>query len=104
MLSVRCAVFGLLQCYVIDEETSFLQQDYSISCETFIYRLHEWVCMLLIFLIPLGIPFYFGRALLQAKEDIMRGEGPHHLENLYKEYRPECCMWEIYQLLQKVFA
>ena len=33
---------------------------------------------------------------------IQRNEGPHHLENLYKDYKPECCLWEVYQMFQKV--
>ena len=24
------------------------------------------------------------------------------MENLYKDYKPECCLWEVYQMFQKV--
>eukprot|EP01043_Picozoa_sp_COSAG02_P085721 COSAG02_NODE_23313_length_722_cov_1.494382_1_plen_230_part_10 len=95
-------IFGLFMCYELDEDTSFMQHDFSISCKTGLYTLHTWICALMIFLVPLGIPFYFYREILSARSDILRGQGPHHLENLYKEYRPECCMWEVYQMLQKV--
>ena len=32
----------------------------------------------------------------------MRGSGPAVLQSLYIDYKPSCCMWEIYLLLQKV--
>lgn len=32
----------------------------------------------------------------------MNGSGPAVFESLYRDYKPSCCMWEIYQLLQKV--
>ena len=95
-------IFGMFMCYTVDDNTSFLQQDFSISCETWKYFFHKWVCVLLIFVIPLGIPSYFGWMLYKAKGDIMEDKGPHHMENLYKEYKPECCLWEIYQMFQKV--
>jgi hypothetical protein len=48
------------------------------------------------------MPLAVGIALWKAKEQIMNGSGPAILESLYKDYKPSCCMWEIYQLLQKV--
>ena len=29
-------------------------------------------------------------------------EGPHEFETLYMDYKPECYLWEVYQMLQKV--
>ena len=35
-------------------------------------------------------------------KDILEHHGPHYLESLYGDYTPECCMWEVYQMIQKV--
>ena len=38
----------------------------------------------------------------RSREDIANHEGPHHLEGLYSDYRPDCCLWEVYQMIEKV--
>ena len=53
-------------------------------------------------LYPVGMPVSVGVALWRKRHDIAEGSGPTALESLYKDYKPSCCMWEIYLLLQKV--
>ena len=103
---------------------SYLVNDYSISCADPMYEMMYMVGLALIFLIPVGIPVTMGgkstsnlllrvpfwadgllvfpALIWQHREDIANHEGPHHLEGLYSSYRPDCCLWEVYQMLEKV--
>ena len=82
-------IFALFYCYEIDERTAFLMADYSVDCRTFTYYFHYMVCAFLVVCIPVGIPVYFYHLVSTAKADILENKGPHHLENLYKDYKPE---------------
>jgi len=96
-------IFTTFTCYVVEEDKrSFLEADYDVSCTESLYLQHKFIAYILVLLIPVGIPVYFGRLIWKAKPDIKEHKGPHHLENLYEDYKPDCCMWEIYQMLQKV--
>eukprot|EP01048_Picozoa_sp_COSAG05_P023451 COSAG05_NODE_5085_length_1268_cov_0.873396_2_plen_125_part_00 len=74
--------------------------DYSVSCNSLFYHAHTVFSVLLVMLIPLGIPCYIFYELAKARPAILRNEGPHHLENLYKDYKKECCLWEVYRTLR----
>ena len=100
--AVSNKIFAFFYCYEIDDNTAFLMADYAVSCRTWVYQTHTVVCSVLIFIIPIGMPLILGLLIWRAKADIMLDQGPHHLENLYKDYKKDCCMWEIYQMLQKL--
>jgi hypothetical protein len=100
--SVTNKIFTTFTCYVVSDEIAFMESDYNVSCTDSTYKKMKLLAYGLVVLIPLGIPLYFGRLLYQAKPQILQHKGPHHLENLYNDYKPECCMWEIYQMIQKV--
>lgn len=100
--SVTNKIFGFFDCYRIDDNTAFMMGDYSISCEEPLYYLHWVICVGGVLVIPVGIPTFMGFLVFKARKDILEDKGPHHLENLYKDYKKDCCMWEIYQMFQKV--
>jgi hypothetical protein len=60
------------------------------------------VSMFAVLLYPVGLPVAVGVALWKSQEEILAGSGPAALESLYRDFKPSCCMWEVYQLLQKV--
>ena len=88
-------------CYKIDGSHQFLMADYRVSCIGGMYRIHNILLWGLVVLIPVGIPVGVGLRLWKYRKKILEGKGPHAMENLYKDYKPQCCMWEIYQMLQK---
>ena len=117
--SVTSKLFGLFVCYDISDETvsdaatqvgvmhenlhmSYLVNDYSITCTDSLYQSVSGVVFGLVVLIPVGIPIFMGVLLWRHREAIATHEGPHHLEGLYSQYRPDCCLWEVYQMLEKV--
>lgn len=100
--AVTNKIFALFYCYEMDAATAFLMSDYSVDCTTWIYYVHYWICAVLVVVIPVGIPMFFYHLISKAKADILENKGPHHLENLYKDYKPEACLWEVHQMFQKV--
>jgi hypothetical protein len=100
--SVTNKIFAFFYCYKIDDETEFLMEDYTVSCLDALYYLHFTICVILIIAIPLGIPAVLGYLIFKARKAILEDKGPHYLESLYKDYKPQCCLWEIYQMVQKV--
>jgi hypothetical protein len=100
--SVTNRIFATFSCYEIDEDNAFMEADYSVPCTDSTYYFHETMCYTLVFIIPLGIPITLGRTIWKARKDIADHKGPHHLENLYKDYKTDCALWEIYQMVQKV--
>merc|ERR1712166_1305819 len=43
-----------------------------------------------------------GTVIFLHRVDIKDGAGPSAFKRLYEDYKPDHCLWEIYQLLQKV--
>ena len=80
---------------------SFLESDYTLPCTDTAYGVHYGAGLVLMILIPLGIPVSFGVSIWRHRAEIKEHKGPHYLENIYGPFRPECCMWEMYFLLQK---
>eukprot|EP01043_Picozoa_sp_COSAG02_P033908 COSAG02_NODE_2340_length_9105_cov_47.424051_5_plen_1377_part_01 len=117
--SVTNKVFGFFVCYQVSDESiaeaglrygkswenqeiGYLVSDFSVSCHDDQYELWYKICVVLVIAIPVGIPVYLGGLLASHKEAIAEHHGPHYLEPLYEDYKPECCMWETYQMMQKV--
>jgi hypothetical protein len=96
-------VFGFFMCYktgISDQQYMF--EDFAESCFADSYRIHEVICTLLMWLIPLGIPLSIGRLLNKHGDAIRQHEGPHEYEALYIDYKPDCYLWEVYIMGQKV--
>ena len=96
--SITNKIFAFFYCFVLDNETSFLMADYSVSCEDPLYYLHYAICVGGVGAIPLGVPCLMGFLIWRQRADIKEGHGPHELKDLYSAYKPECCMWEVYQM------
>ena len=58
--------------------------------------------MVFVILYPVGIPVCVGTIIFKHRKEIKTGFGPSQFERLYQDYKPDHCLWEIYQLLQKV--
>ena len=104
-------IFGLFICYDAREselrdgteveDVSWLANDFEIACTDYLYAFHITVASVLVLVIPVGIPIFMCVMLWRHRKDIAEHHGPHHLEGLYSPYRPECCMWETYMMLEK---
>ena len=95
-------IFAMFYCFQMDVNHAFLNADFSIDCTTATYTFHFGMCLLLVVLIPLGFPLFFGAWIWRSRMAIANHEGPVHIENLYQDYKPEHPLWEIFQMLQKV--
>ena len=93
-------IFDVFYCYTLDNDTAVLMADLSVSCTGTLYYIHWGLCIGGVIAIPVGIPACLGLLIWRVKKDIIEGRGPHHLETLYTDYKPECCMWEVWQMLQ----
>jgi hypothetical protein len=85
-----------------NKEYSFMFEDLGRECTDDDYGNHTWLCIVLMVLIPIGIPLGMVLLLLKHKPAILRHEGPHEYESMYISYKPECCLWDTYQMMQKV--
>ena len=62
---------------------------------------HRYIALVFVFIYPLGIPLGVGWQLFRQRDAISNGRGPSEFEMLYKDFKPDCCMWEIYSMLEK---
>ena len=107
-------IFAVFDCYDVIEQVddehdlggatqiSFLNPDYRQSCQDDTYFFNRMAGTVFMILIPIGVPVVFGGLIVLHWKDILEHHGPHYLESLYGDYTPECCMWEVYQMIQKV--
>ena len=96
-------IFGFFMCYKTGiQAQQYMVEDFAQSCNEDLYYYHTFLLAALIFAIPLGIPFMLIRLLLSHGNEIRMHEGPHELEALYIDYKPDCFLWDCYQMLQKV--
>ena len=95
-------IFAFFYCFEINSGTQYLAADYSVSCTTFTYTVHWVLCLALVGIIPIGLPLFFGVWIWRERKSIEDHAGPIHIENLYRDYKPEHPLWEIFQMLQKV--
>eukprot|EP01043_Picozoa_sp_COSAG02_P044631 COSAG02_NODE_4005_length_5922_cov_40.612227_2_plen_733_part_00 len=51
----------------------------------------------------IGIPLGVGWQLWRQRRAIKAGNGPSEFKMLYRDFKPDCCLWEIYGMLQKAF-
>jgi len=100
--SLTNRIFGLFNCYEVTDDIAYLNEDFNLSCTDDAYKFQAKLGALLVFLIPLGVPFVAGVMILKHRREIIEHHGPHHLESLYSDFKPECCPWECYLMMQKV--
>ena len=96
-VAVCTQIFEFFYCYHLNDDISVLVADYSVSCTSTWYYMHYFVSVILVIVIPVGIPCYIFLEVFKARPAILKGEGPHHLENIYKDYKKESCLWEVYR-------
>ena len=98
-----CAnILAVFHCFQVDEITAYITADFRQLCSGSWYDLHWYTALMFSFLYPVGIPVTVGLIIFRHREEIKTGFGPSQFERLYHDYKPEHCLWEIYQLLQKV--
>lgn len=101
-LGATSKIFALFYCVEMDYAHLYLAADFSTSCTTTIYIIHKYFAFLFVVLIPVGIPAGCGFFVLEEPDSIREHKGPPALANLYGDYKPDCPLLEIYQMLQKV--
>jgi hypothetical protein len=98
-----CAnILAVFHCFNVDESTAHVTADFRQLCSGSWYNFHFYTALVFSFLYPIGIPAGVGVIIFRHRDDIKRGFGPSQFERLYHDYKPDHCLWEIYQLLQKV--
>ena len=71
------------------DEVSLLMADYSVSCTDWSYNVHFVACIILAIAIPVGVPTILGLKIWRSRKAIAEHKGPHPLENLYEDYKPD---------------
>ena len=87
--------------FYVDERSGFLVDDFEVKCDDRLYVLHYYIALAFVFLYALGIPVGVGWQLWKQRDAIKNGRGPSEFQMLYRDFKPECCLWEIYGMLQK---
>jgi hypothetical protein len=100
---------------------SVLEADYQIDCTSTEYQLYFWFAVLMVVLIPLGVPGYFWYNLyvhkvsIHGRPETMSDPDPANripgnpkyivvapLRPLFRFYKPECHYFEVYFLTEKL--
>jgi Ca2+-binding EF-hand superfamily protein len=105
------AIFSMFKCRKLDHGAEYLITDMRQPChltdgaydETYLVFLV--LAYILVVLYALGIPFVLGFNLYRQREII--NENPNYVtlvafKPLFQFYKPQCYLWEIYFMLQKV--
>ena len=101
--SITNKIFAFFMCFKTgDHGQQYMFEDFSQSCLQGWYTVHFYICLLLVFLIPIGIPYSLYYILRSHAEAIRRHEGPHEYEALYVDYKPDKYFWDMIQMVQKV--
>ena len=107
--AVTNKIFSFFMCYQTgapdsaSTTTQFMYADFSQQCKTtHKYGDHIMWVFGMMMAWPIGIPTLLLLLLWRHRKAILVHEGPHELESLYIDYKPECYLWEVYQMLQKV--
>jgi hypothetical protein len=106
-------IFRTFSCIDVDPEHdggSYLQADYSISCESNRYRWGRYYANGMIFLYPLGIPglyfwlLYSNRYAIQARNTQPNQNNPSidHLQFLFSGYDPLYWYWEVVETIRRI--
>ncbi len=101
--SVCSNILAVLKCFRTND-ASYIAADFGEICpyEEGGRAEYFWAAALFGFAYPIGIPTAVAVVIFRHRKEIKRGFGPSQYERLYDDYKPEHCLWEIYQLLQKV--
>ena len=105
------AVFGMFKCTAMDGDTAYLVADTRQACRTLngeldeTYALYSSLAYICVVVYALGIPFVLGLMMYLQREVIK--QNPDYVtlaafKPLFQFYKPECYMWEIYFMLQKM--
>eukprot|EP01043_Picozoa_sp_COSAG02_P066227 COSAG02_NODE_10236_length_1989_cov_3.931513_2_plen_263_part_00 len=87
--------------FYVDEHSGFLVDDFDVKCDDGLYVLHYHIALAFVLLYALGIPVGVGWQLWKQRDAIKNGRGPSEFQMLYRDFKPDCCLWEIYGMLQK---
>lgn len=90
--SLCARTFAMFDCFYVDLQTSFLRDDFAISCQSWHYFVHYCWAIVFVCLYALGIPLVLGFAIFRQRGAIKQGRGPSELEALYRDYKPPHCM------------
>jgi hypothetical protein len=101
--SICSKTFAIFHCLRVDDNTSLLMADFTEQCSGAKYVVHAIIAAVAICLYAIGIPLGVGFLIYRQRGAIACGSGPSELESMYKDYKPDSCLWEVYQMLQKVF-
>jgi hypothetical protein len=91
----------MFHCFKVDAVTGFLVDDFNIKCDSPLYIAHSYIALFFVFAYALGIPLLVGWKLFRRRGAIKAGRGPSEFEMLYKDFKPEHCLWEVYGMLEK---
>lgn len=102
-------IFQTFACVALDDGTSFLQADLSVSCQTKAYGVAVVYAAAMAALYTIGIPCWYLFVLnrhrdLLSDPTIDREDHPDikHLSFLFSNYRPEAWFMEVVELVRKV--
>ena len=112
---VAAASFQMFHCRQLEggggTQIELLEIDMASACVSIggeqdeAYAWFYWLGVLTVFLYPLGIPAYLGYVLYTNKNIIT--SNPNYitlggLKPMFIFYKPDCYMWEVYFMIQKV--
>ena len=98
-------VFEIFRCRAVGDGLDLLEADYTIICWTGAHLFWSIVGGFCMLIYPIGIPLYLGRVLWINRECIRNAPGYisiAHYRPLFQFYQPDCFMFEIYFMLEKV--
>lgn len=93
----------MFDCFRVDDERRFLVADFTVACDDSTHFAHQIAAGVAIVAYAVGIPLVVAAQIWPARQQIASGNGPAAIERMYIDYKPANCMWEVYQMLQKVF-
>ena len=87
-------------------QISFLRLDLRVECHTDEHASIRAVCWVFFLLWPVGCPLLYLVLLLRARRAIVAGEETplaRATRFLWREYRPEWMLWELFDTLRRLF-
>jgi hypothetical protein len=73
-------VFVIFRCRWLAPDEHYLEADYSVDCDSFVYQLFWWVAAIYAVLVPFGVPVYFW--LIMRREEKREAASTTSLRNL----------------------
>jgi hypothetical protein len=108
-----CKVFEIFRCRVVGDpreptvELWLLEADYSVECYTGVHLVFSVLGGICVLLYPIGVPLWFGTYLFRNRKQIRAAPDYNevaHYKPLFQFYKPDCWLFEVYFMLEKVRA